>query len=150
MDRNTQLPTRNIAHEVKLQQLPPKAEPVYDLPHLPLELWSHVLREVDDPLTLWVTCRRVSRIFKLEAERAFRLAMLPHPQMTWCFGDPGWGNRFEVIATPDASLKSPYHEDNAQIATFTLSTKGPFYAYAEDERPLSSLNRTQGVKNALD
>ncbi|KAF1931200.1 uncharacterized protein M421DRAFT_341919 [Didymella exigua CBS 183.55] len=41
---------------------------------LPIELWCAVLSRIDD-LTLWTSCRRVSRTFRAEAEREFATAI---------------------------------------------------------------------------
>jgi hypothetical protein len=124
MNHDTKLIKADIVRRVHQQQLPPTASPVYDLPHLPLELWGQVLLQLDDPFTLWVTCRRVSRRFKLEAEHAFRMAMLPHLQMAWSFGTPLSAPRFELKAELSPNVKLSCLEDNTQIAGFTLSMSG--------------------------
>jgi hypothetical protein len=124
MDHDTELVKADIARRIHQQQLPPTASPVYDLPHLPLEIWGQFLLQLDDPFTLWVTCRRISRRFKLEAEHAFRMAMLPHLQMAWSFGTPLSAPRFEVKAELSPNVKLSCHEDNTQIAGFTFSTSG--------------------------
>ncbi|KAG9195729.1 hypothetical protein G6011_00850 [Alternaria panax] len=53
------------------------------VPHLPAELWAQVLQNVDDPLTLWVTCRQVSRTWRKEGEHTFRAIYLPNLHTEW-------------------------------------------------------------------
>ncbi|KAF2133825.1 hypothetical protein P153DRAFT_353066 [Dothidotthia symphoricarpi CBS 119687] len=50
---------------------------------LPIELWGEVLRQIDDPFTLWITWRQVSRTFRSEAERVFRAVYLPRLRIQW-------------------------------------------------------------------
>ena len=49
---------------------------------LPTELWIAVLSHVDD-LTLWTSCRRVSRTFRAEAEREFAAQRLKDLRIVW-------------------------------------------------------------------
>lgn len=52
---------------------------------LPLELWSHILHQLDDEYTLWVTCRQVCHFFRVEAEREFALNRLRSVSLIWDF-----------------------------------------------------------------
>jgi hypothetical protein len=149
MDQLTPPVRAAIANRVRQQQLPPTATPLYDIPHLPLEIWSQVLQQVDDPLILWVTCRRVSRIFKRESEHAFRLAFLPYLRLSWCLGTPDWAPRFEVTAQLDTTVQLPSHKDNVQIAAFTVFTSGSVDPYG-DHQPLSHAKRMEYVRLATD
>jgi uncharacterized protein YbdZ (MbtH family) len=76
------------------------------LPHLPAELWAQVLQNVDDPFSLWVTCRQVSRTWRTEGEHAFRTVFLPILHIEWtrvAFGRIA----HTIIAIPDEhSIKS--------------------------------------------
>jgi hypothetical protein len=45
--------------------------------YMPVEIWGCILENVDDPHTLWITCRQVSKTFGSEAERAFRHIFVP-------------------------------------------------------------------------
>lgn len=46
-------------------------------PQLPTEVWAAILVKVEDPYDLWVSCRQVSSKFKIDAEHAFRVKLLP-------------------------------------------------------------------------
>lgn len=76
------------------------------LPHLPVELWAQVLQNVDDPFTLWITCRQVSRTWRTEGEHVFRTIFLPILHIEWtrvAFGRIA----HTIIAIPDEhSIKS--------------------------------------------
>ena len=76
------------------------------LPHLPAELGAQVLQNVDDPFSLWVTCRQVSRTWRTEGEHAFRAIFLPILHIEWtrvAFGRIA----HTIIAIPDEhSIKS--------------------------------------------
>ena len=70
------------------------------LPHLPAELWAQVLQNVDDPFSLWVTCRQASRTWRTEGEHAFRAIFLPILHIEWtrvAFGRIA----HTIIAIPD-------------------------------------------------
>jgi hypothetical protein len=49
---------------------------------LPTEIWGHIFSTVDG-LTLWVSCRQVSKMLRSEAEPEFAQTRLPHLQIQW-------------------------------------------------------------------
>lgn len=42
-----------------------------------------VLTQIEDPYDLWVTWRQVSKLLRIEAERAYRLRFLPSMKLVW-------------------------------------------------------------------
>lgn len=92
-------------------------------PNLPVEIWAVILGFVEDPYGLWVSCRRVSRMFKSEAKRCFRKELLPHFHFYRTYNYPA---RLVGPLKVSASLDDQASRQNPDRAYFQMKIGGPY------------------------